>query len=171
MIATVGDASTLRNYWVDILGQQTPLPQVDYFKDRVVIVFVGKRNTNGYSLNVTDVRGMPGGRTIVYLDEATPYPGMITTQAQTSPWALITVARENVSLEMSVRHHRRFMGVDLGAGCRVGNSIAVAMAAIGKTPADSFLTTVRSLVRGQASIKFPSTEGLVTSTITNPYSQ
>jgi hypothetical protein len=103
MIATVGDASTLRNYWVDILGQQTPVPKVDYFKERVVIVFVGKRNTGGYTLNVTDVRGMPGGRTIVYVDEATPAPGMATTQTLTSPWALITVARESVSFEMSVR--------------------------------------------------------------------
>jgi len=69
-----------------------PVPRVDFQRETVVAIFLGTRSTGGYSVTVQQVSEENGE---LYLDVvlASPAPGAITTQALTSPWAMVRVQR------------------------------------------------------------------------------
>lgn len=55
-----------------------------------VAVFLGQRRTGGYRVEVTSARA-EAGEIVLEFREHTPAPGMMTTQALTSPWAVVTL--------------------------------------------------------------------------------
>lgn len=72
-------------------GRQTGMPTpISLNNETAVAVFMGQRNTGGYSVNV--LRAVPSGNTLtVTVSLKSPQPGMLTTQALTSPWVLVKV--------------------------------------------------------------------------------
>jgi hypothetical protein len=71
------------------------LPELDFRRESVIAVFLGQRPSGGYGVSVRDLR-LEGGDVILLLEERQPGPGDITTQALTSPWLMLRVARPNL---------------------------------------------------------------------------
>lgn len=83
-------ADELRTVWQEHIGPNEPLPQADFATESLVILVAGLRRSGGYGI---EPRGVTlDGRTLV-VDAAikTPPPGSMTTQALTSPYAVIAV--------------------------------------------------------------------------------
>lgn len=95
------DASTLRNYWTQVLRQSGEPPKVDFFRDKVVIVFLGQRNTGGFGAQIKEIRHEAIGQARVIVQETTPAAGAITTQALTQPWVMFQIDRSYTGFRFS----------------------------------------------------------------------
>lgn len=67
-------------------------PAVDFAKRMVVGVFLGARNTGGYSVEITAAEIVDGSLVVRYT-ERMPGPGMVTAQVITAPFHLVSVDR------------------------------------------------------------------------------
>lgn len=85
----VKSADEYRRVWQEQIGTGEP-PQADFATEAVVILLAGQKRSGGYSVEPRGVR--VDGRTLV-VDAAvnTPPAGSMTTQALTSPYAVIAV--------------------------------------------------------------------------------
>ncbi len=85
----VKSADEYRSAWQEHVGTGEP-PQADFATESVVILLAGLKRSGGYSV---EPRGVSvDGRTLV-VDAVVnrPPPGSMTTQALTSPYAVIAV--------------------------------------------------------------------------------
>ena len=93
---------------------QTPSrPKVDFFKDRVVAIFLGTRSTGGYTASVSKV-SVSGSTATIEVMEATPASGEITTQAITSPWVMIAIDRSVLDFKLKVTKVQKDGGILVG---------------------------------------------------------
>jgi hypothetical protein len=71
------------------------LPAVDFSTQTVIAVVLGSRPTGGYSIRIVEVLppGAPGAPIIVRVEESSPPPGVIVTQAFTSAFHFVTIPR------------------------------------------------------------------------------
>lgn len=83
-------------------GDTGPPPEVDFASETVVALFMGRRNTGGYSIEVDEIRA-GARRATIYYREYSPDPGDIVTQVLTSPFHLVRIPR----LERDIRFSRR----------------------------------------------------------------
>jgi len=67
-------------------------PFVDFSKHMVVGVFLGPRNTGGYSVKITSVEALGNGAKVSY-EESQPGPNCVVTQAITYPFVIAIVTR------------------------------------------------------------------------------
>jgi hypothetical protein len=90
------DAVTMRNVWNIYVGRGDA-PPVDFAKESAAFLFAGQRNTGGYGISVKKVTI---GRKEVIIDAAltTPPADAMVTQALTSPFAVIAIAKKNPPL-------------------------------------------------------------------------
>ena len=65
------------------------IPQVDFSKNQVVALFLGTRNTGGYSIFIDRVE-VDGAKLIVYKKEGLPKEGKVTT-ALTNPFIIAEI--------------------------------------------------------------------------------
>jgi len=72
--------------------QQPPLPQVDFQRETLVAIFLGRRSTGGYGVTVRRV-SVEGNDLYLDTEFREPAAGAITTQVLTSPWTLVRVLR------------------------------------------------------------------------------
>jgi hypothetical protein len=86
-------------------GAQTPDLAVDWLRERVVVVHLGRRSTGGYRIRVADVEknGLTG---VIRAIEEKPVPGGVSTQAVTSPYAVIKVPRNLASFKLDLSQER-----------------------------------------------------------------
>lgn len=70
------------------LKREAPQPLAP--NQMAVAVFLGQRRSGGYRVEVTRARAEAGASVLEYREQ-TPAPGMMTTQALTSPWAVVTL--------------------------------------------------------------------------------
>lgn len=89
----VRTAADWRSLWQQV-GREVPRP-LDPEKEMGVVVFLGERNTGGYTVDVANVR-IQAGRFIVEYRETAPAPDALTTQALTYPWAFALVPRSEL---------------------------------------------------------------------------
>lgn len=88
------DATALDQLWTRLIGRGQK-PEVDFATEVAVILMAGEQRTGGYSIE-------PKGATVdgdtLVVDAAVkgPEPGMMVTQALTSPWEIIAVSRRDV---------------------------------------------------------------------------
>jgi hypothetical protein len=95
----IRDASELLTVWNQAHGASLNVPQVpgiDFARETVLAVFMGTRPTGGHAIDVREVT-IEGGDLYVDLRFVEPGPDAVTTQALTSPWAIIRVLRGGVS--------------------------------------------------------------------------
>ena len=69
-----------------------PLPRVDFEKSMVIGVFLGFRNTGGYSVAITSIE-RAGDEIVVTWKESRPGPQDITSQVLTFPFQLARIER------------------------------------------------------------------------------
>lgn len=67
-----------------------PVPIIDFEHVVLVIAFAGQKSSGGYSIAITGVTQM-NDELFVYAANSSPTPGVITTQALTSPVHAVTV--------------------------------------------------------------------------------
>jgi len=94
-------------------GFTESMPQIDFFKERLIVVALGKRNTGGYSVTVTDVRPQTNGTFDIIAVESTPSPNMMTPQAITTPYTVIAVDRQVSTINVKITQQQ---GMGFGFG-------------------------------------------------------
>ncbi len=74
-------------------GRQSSVPAAPTLEAgrSLVGVFLGQRSTGGYGVRVTGTE-LSGSTLTVRVTVSSPRPGMLTTQALTSPWTIVNVA-------------------------------------------------------------------------------
>ena len=85
----VKTADEYRAAWQEQIGSGDA-PQADFAKESVVLLLAGLRRSGGYSVEPRGVR-IEGRTLVVDAEVKTPPPGSMTTQALTSPYAVIAV--------------------------------------------------------------------------------
>jgi len=70
-----------------------PVPAVDFSKEMVVGVFLGSRNTGGYSVEILSAAVEQGGALLVRYRQQTPPPGAITAQVITMPFHIVAIPK------------------------------------------------------------------------------
>lgn len=107
----ISDQGAFENYL--LIAQSNSRPKVDFFKDRVVAIFLGTRNTGGYSASVSKVSVAASVATIE-VTESTPAAGEMTTQALTSPWVMIAIDRSVLEFKLKVTKVQKDGGIMVG---------------------------------------------------------
>lgn len=83
--------------WDALWRQHAPdrdQPRVDFTREMVVAVFLGSRNTAGFSVKITGAEVEQGGL-VVRFHETRPQPGGVVAQVITSPYYVAAVARHS----------------------------------------------------------------------------
>lgn len=94
--------------WPNSAGGTPAAPAVDFARDMVILVATGSRPTGGYSVRVDAVEPVGTGAVVRYTVTA-PGAGCMTTQAITSPIAVVRVPRVDGAV--------RFEGRRVAAPC------------------------------------------------------
>ncbi len=85
----------LVSFWSRVHASQLqppPLPDADFSRETLVAIFQGQQPTGGYAVQVRRV-SEEEGELYVDVEFVRPAAGSVTTQAVTSPWALVRVLR------------------------------------------------------------------------------
>lgn len=91
----VTSQAELLSLWNRAYGNQLtvpPVPRLDFQRETVVALFVGQQSSGGYGIEVVRA-AEENGELYVDVRFTAPAPGAITTQALTSPWAMVRVLR------------------------------------------------------------------------------
>lgn len=106
----ITDNVTWSNLWVElsnISSSELSLPYVNFTASWVIAIFLGRRLTGGYSVNITMI-----GRTLfsykVYFDELYPESGVVT-QEITYPFQIVKIS--GVPLDLPVEFIYRYVTV------------------------------------------------------------
>jgi hypothetical protein len=91
----IEDAEAWRKIWKEIHARQKPapdVPEIDFDKQTVLAVFMGRKPTGGYATKITRITDT-GKRIEATVQEHAPGPGDIVTQALTSPYHMVAVPK------------------------------------------------------------------------------
>jgi hypothetical protein len=88
----VRTAAEWQQVWRAHSGSDAGRPAVDFTKQMVVGVFVGARNTGGYSVEITGVDLVQNALVVRYTEKA-PDPDAIVAQVITAPFHLVSVQK------------------------------------------------------------------------------
>lgn len=81
-------------------GRQSARPNLpDVGGKTLVGIFMGTRATGGYSLNIEQV-DVSGNLATIKVRESSPRPDMLTTQALTSPWVIVSLPRRFADVQV-----------------------------------------------------------------------
>ena len=73
-------------------GSSAPLPEVNFNTRALVLAYQGRRNTGGYGISVAEIR-REGATLIIRVNEQSPKPGEVVTDALTSPFVAVSIPR------------------------------------------------------------------------------
>lgn len=125
---TLSSENDLQNYWRAATGQapQTAPRNIDWLKEKVVVVHLGQRSSGGYSVVVTGI-DRNGATATVHASERTPLKGQWVSEMITSPWVMVRVQRDlpQIQLDLKKTEGTQVGGVTIyqpgGAVIRPGN--------------------------------------------------
>jgi len=80
--------------WKEHAAREPSPPPVDFSSEIVVGIFLGRRNTGGYGVDIVRTAG-GGGATVVEYVETTPSPDAITSQVLTAPYHLAAIPKQD----------------------------------------------------------------------------
>jgi hypothetical protein len=75
-----------------LIGNERPLPDINFNTRAVVIAFQGRKPTGGYSIGIEEIRRY-GNAFVVRAHEQSPTPRDFNAQALTSPFVAVTIPR------------------------------------------------------------------------------
>lgn len=84
----IKDNEGLSKLYASVNDEQ--VPKIDFSKERIVALFLGQKNTGGYSIKVKDVVEK-GGKIYVSVEEITPKPGGMATMAISNPYTIVKI--------------------------------------------------------------------------------
>lgn len=88
------DTAAYARLWDRLIGRGER-SAVDFEAEAAVFLMAGERKTGGYAIEVKGV-SVDGETLVVDATVNGPAPGMMVTQALTSPWAVVAVERRDV---------------------------------------------------------------------------
>lgn len=91
-VESASDDATYQRLWSQIVGDPDRRPEVDFTKESVVFLLAGQKSTGGYSIEPRRTR-IEGRTLVVDAVVRNPPADAITTQALTSPYAVVAVHR------------------------------------------------------------------------------
>ena len=74
------------------------MPEVDFSKEMVIFVTMGRKSTGGYSIQVTKVEPI-GEKLRITVSRTAPPAGAMTIQALTAPFQIVAVPKSDLSPE------------------------------------------------------------------------
>jgi hypothetical protein len=74
------------------------MPAVDFTKHDVIAVFAGSEPSGGYAISISKIVDTADAR-VVYVTITSPGKGCMTTQALTSPYAVVTAPKSGLPLK------------------------------------------------------------------------
>jgi len=83
-----------RGYYIDTLDE----PNAPYF----IIICSGEKSTGGYDINITDIGTDPSGKWIITVEETSPEPTSVVTEAFTYPATVLQVNKLPAETEIEV---------------------------------------------------------------------
>jgi len=90
----VRSADDWTKLWRDHAGADATPPAIDFDSSMVVGVFLGARNTGGYTVEITEVE-LEAADVLVKYTETRPGRGAMLAQVITSPFHLVSVTRND----------------------------------------------------------------------------
>jgi len=93
-----GEFETL---WKRATSHVTPAPRppaVDFAKEMVAVLALGKKPTGGWSAEIVGARER-GGRLVLLYAEHAPAEGAAVTEGVTAPWHAVVLARSDLPVE------------------------------------------------------------------------
>lgn len=82
-------------------GQDGTMPVIQFQEESVLAVYLGERNSGGYSVTVTEVR-IDGNKVTVTVQESKPGSGTMVTGAMSQPFHMVKLAQVPAGAEMTV---------------------------------------------------------------------
>jgi hypothetical protein len=73
-------------------------PEIDFTKEMVILATMGRKNTGGYSIEITKAE-VSGDQLKVYVTRKTPRPGGMSLQALTAPFHMAAVPKTELKPE------------------------------------------------------------------------
>lgn len=95
----ITDESQLLSVWNKAYGAQLSvpaLPQIDFTRETLVAIFMGEKPTGGFGIQIDDI-SLDQGAVYINMQLLEPAPGMMMTQALTSPWMMVRILRGGVN--------------------------------------------------------------------------
>ncbi len=90
-VSVVRNAAAFSSLWASVAAPGAAKPEIDFSKEAVVAAFMGRKNTGGFSIELVTAESLADGSVRVRLRNLSPKPGMMVTQALTSPFIALAV--------------------------------------------------------------------------------
>lgn len=90
-VSVVRDDVAYGKLWSHLAAAGAARPAVDFAKEAVVAAFMGRKSTGGFSVELVGAERLADGTVVVRLRNLAPKPGMMVTQALTSPFVVLAV--------------------------------------------------------------------------------
>lgn len=78
------------------------LPRVDFADEIVIAAFLGRRDVEGFSIQITEVRERPSGGLRVIAERLAPNPAVTPIRAIQSPYHFVRMKRPEPSVQIEV---------------------------------------------------------------------
>jgi hypothetical protein len=95
VIQSTGEWAALWKRHQGTVDPTAPMPAVDFGKEMVVAVAMGRKPTGGYVIKIQRIETTPSHLRI-FVTERTPGPGDLVTQAFTAPFHFVAVAKSSL---------------------------------------------------------------------------
>ena len=73
---------------------------VDWDKEQILVVFAGQQNSGGYGIDIKRIGGIDVQRLVIEAVLTKPSAGQIVTQALTTPYVVIKMARQVAAVKV-----------------------------------------------------------------------
>src|SRR5262249_49508438 len=95
------DQTAWEKFWSAHCATTKPtprIPAVDFAKEMVLAVTMGRKNSGGYAIEITGVEAT-ANRLKIFVKRTSPAPGAITITALTAPFHFVAVPRSDLQSE------------------------------------------------------------------------
>lgn len=73
-------------------------PEIDFTKEMVIVAAMGRKNTGGYSIEISKAEPS-GGKLMIYVTRKAPRPGGMSLQALTAPFHMAALPKTDLEPE------------------------------------------------------------------------
>jgi hypothetical protein len=97
-----GDAAQFRAYWLETFDDRAPTQGIDWSREMVVVLHLGRQSTTGYDVLIESV-ALEGPVLMVRYVRRVPSPGQRVLQKATSPFTVLRIPRTNLPVRFMSR--------------------------------------------------------------------
>lgn len=96
----IENGSEWARFWADHTGgQESPAPEVDFSRERVLAATMGTRTSGGFSIEITSARTL-GNRVVVEIHESVPAGNTMTAAVTTTPFHIVRIPNTRLPIEI-----------------------------------------------------------------------